>query len=80
MRKRRPDFIAIWVAMLLFWLLAPVTEPPLSGIFSYLALHNKHFFPFMKGTVNTCDLIYYLSVTWFFLMVSTKVLEARRWR
>lgn len=71
---------AILVAMLLFWLLATVTEPPLSGMFSYLALHNKHFFPFMKGTVNTRDLIYYLSVTWFFLMVSTRVIEARRWR
>lgn len=71
---------AILVAMLLFWLLATVTGPPLSGLFSYLAVHNKHFLPFMKGTVNTRDLIYYLSVTWFFLMVSTRVIEARRWR
>jgi gliding motility-associated transport system permease protein len=71
---------AILVTMLLFWLLANITDPPLSDIFSYLALHNKHFFPFMKGTVNTRDLIYYLTVTWFFLMASTKVLEARRWR
>jgi ABC-2 type transport system permease protein len=71
---------AILISILLFWLLANVTGPPLSGIFSYLALHNKHFFPFMKGIINTRDLIYYLSVTWFFLMVSTKVLEARRWR
>jgi ABC-2 type transport system permease protein len=71
---------AILVSLLLFWLLVNVTEPPLSGIFSYLALHNKHFFPFMKGTINTRDLIYYLTVTCFFLMVSTRVIEARRWR
>lgn len=71
---------AILVAMLLFWLLANVTEPPLSGVFGYLALHNKHFLPFMKGTVNTRDIIYYFAVTWFFLMVSTRVIEARRWR
>ena len=71
---------AILVAMLLFWLLANVTGPPLSGVFSYLALHNKHFFPFMKGTVNTRDLLFYLSVTCFFLMVSTRMIEARRWR
>jgi ABC-2 type transport system permease protein len=71
---------AILVSMLLFWLLVNITDPPMSGIFSYLALHNKHFFPFMKGTINTRDLIYYLTVTCFFLMVSTRVIEARRWR
>ena len=71
---------AILVTMLLFWLLATVTDPPLSGIFNYLALHNKHFFPFMKGAINTRDLLYYISVACFFLMVSTRVIEARRWR
>ncbi|MEW6440362.1 MAG: ABC transporter permease subunit [bacterium] len=71
---------AILVSMLLLWLLASVTAPPLSAIFGHLALHNKHFLPFMKGTVNTSDILYYLSVTWFFLMLSTKVVEARRWR
>jgi len=71
---------AILVAMLLFWLLANVTEPPFSGIFSYLALHNKHYLPFTKGTVNTQDLVFYLSVTYFFLLLSTRMVEARRWR
>jgi ABC-2 type transport system permease protein len=71
---------AILVALLLFWLLANITDPPISGVFGYLALHNKHFLPFMKGVVNTRDLVYYLSLTWFFLMLSTRVIEARRWR
>jgi ABC-2 type transport system permease protein len=71
---------AILVAMLLFWLLANITDPPISGVFGYLALHNKHFLPFMKGAVNTRDLVYYLSLAWFFLMLSTRVIEARRWR
>jgi len=70
----------ILVCLLLFWLLANVTDPPLSGVFGYLALHNKHFLPFMKGSVNTRDIIYYLSVTYFFLLLSTRVIEARRWR
>jgi len=70
----------ILVSMLLFWLLANVTEPPLSGIFGYLALHNKHFLPFMKGSVNTRDIVYYGTVTYFFLLLSTRVIEARRWR
>lgn len=70
----------ILVCLLLFWMLANVTDPPLSGIFGYLALHNKHFLPFMKGSVNTRDILYYLSVTYFFLLLSTRVIEARRWR
>jgi ABC-2 type transport system permease protein len=71
---------AILISMLLFWLLANITDPPLSGIFGYLALHSKHFLPFMKGIVNTSDIVFYLSVTYFFLLLSTKVIEARRWR
>ncbi len=70
----------ILVSVLLFWLLASVTEPPLSGIIGYLALHNKHFLPFMKGSVNTRDIVYYGTVTYFFLLLSTRVIEARRWR
>lgn len=70
----------ILVSLLLFWMLANVTSPPLSGIFGYLALHNKHFLPFMRGIVSTGDIVYYLSVTYFFLLLSTRVIEARRWR
>lgn len=70
----------ILVCLLLFWMLANVTDPPLSGIFGYMALHNKHFLPFMQGSVNTRDILYYLSVTYFFLLLSTRVIEARRWR
>lgn len=70
----------ILVSLLLFWLLANVTDPPLAGVFGYLALHNKHFLPFMKGSVNVRDVVYYLSVTYFFLLLSTRVIEARRWR
>jgi len=70
----------ILVSLLLFWLLANITDAPLSGIFGYLALHNKHFLPFMKGSVSTRDIVYYLSVTYFFLLLSTRVIEARRWR
>lgn len=71
---------AILVSLLLFWLLANITDPPLSGIFGYLALHNKHFLPFMKGIVNTRDIVYYLTMTYFFLLLTTRMVEARRWR
>jgi ABC-2 type transport system permease protein len=71
---------AILVGLLLFWLLANVTSPPLAGILGYLALHNKHFLPFTKGAVNTQDLVFYVTVTYFFLLLSTRMVEARRWR
>ena len=31
---------ALLVTMLLFWLLANITDAPFSGVFGYLALHN----------------------------------------
>jgi ABC-2 type transport system permease protein len=70
----------IIVTMLLFWKLAQITDSPLNEIFAYLSLYEKHFIPFMRGIVNTRSVIYYLVVTYFFLFISIRVLEARRWR
>ncbi|MCB9760214.1 MAG: ABC transporter permease subunit [Alphaproteobacteria bacterium] len=66
--------------MLVSWLLARVTDPPLDDIFSYLSLFDRHFQPFMRGRINVEDVIFYLSVTFVFLLLSTRVLSARRWR
>lgn len=68
------------VALLVSWMLAKVTEAPLSGIFSALALHGQHFQPFQGGLVHVRDVVYYLMVTYFFLFAATRVVEARRWR
>jgi ABC-2 type transport system permease protein len=68
------------VALLLFWLLGQVTEPPIRDVTTYLALYNKHFIPFQQGVLNTRDVIYYLSLTYMFLLLATHVLQARRWR
>lgn len=70
---------ALLLFLLLCWLIGSNTERPLSEIFSWLSLHNKHFQPFMSGMINTQDVVYYLSVTYFFLFASTRALEARRW-
>jgi hypothetical protein len=34
----------------------------------------------MKGIFNLKDLIYYLATTYFFLLLSIKTLEAKRWQ
>jgi ABC-2 type transport system permease protein len=66
--------------MVLAWLGSNVSQPPLDQLFQHLALYNKHFVPFQQGVVGLSHVVYYVSVTYFFLLASTKVLEARRWR
>ena len=63
----------------LFWLLSRIASPPLDEIISYLALHDKHFQPFMRGLVSTKDILFYISLTYVALLMATRFLEARRW-
>ena len=57
-----------------------VTSPPVSGIFSYMALWESHFQPFMEGRINTEGLVYYCSVSAGFLLLATRSLQLGRWR
>ena len=59
--------------------LASVVGAPLSSVLSYLGLFH-HFFDFLRGIVDTRDLVYYLSVIIGALFLTTQVLTARRWR
>jgi ABC-2 type transport system permease protein len=70
----------IAVVMLLLWMTSRVVDGALGDFIAYLALHDKHFRPFMDGTIPTQSVVFYLSVTAFFLMLSRNVLEGRRWR
>jgi ABC-2 type transport system permease protein len=70
----------ILVVMLLLWLVARVTDPPLSGFMAGLALHNERQAAFMRGLFQLDNAVYYVAVTYFFLLCATKALEARRWR
>jgi ABC-2 type transport system permease protein len=71
---------AMVAALVVCWMLARVTERPLSDIFGALALWNRHFPPFTEGIVHLRDVIYYLAITYVGLFGATRVLEARRWR
>ena len=68
------------VTLLVLWMVSEIVEPPFKDLFAYLSIHNKHFSPFSQGIVNSKDVIYYISVTVFFLECSVRALEARRWR
>jgi len=72
--------LAISGAMVMLWMIAKATDPPINTFLSGLALHHENFQPFQAGRLELSGVAYYLAVTWFFLTASTKVLEARRWR
>jgi len=68
------------VTMLLGWLLADVSDPPFDDILAYAAYWDQHYQEFMEGRLHLRSVVYYLSVTFLFLLGASKVLEGRRWR
>ena len=68
------------MVLVIAWMLAPVLDPPFDTLFSYVAFHNKHFVPFMRGSIHTQAVVYYLSTTFFFLLIARHVIGARRWK
>ncbi len=48
-------------------------------ILGYVDL-SQNFFDFLKGVVDRTRLVYLLSVVSFFLFLTTRVVESRRWR
>ncbi len=72
---------AIVMLMLLFYQLSRKLEPPVKDIFAELDLWWIHFQQgFMKGVFNLKDAVYYVAVTYFFLLLSVKTMEAKRWQ
>lgn len=69
---------AMTVFFLLLWLLSYRVDEPFREIFAYMAIHNERFRPFSTGVLHTKDVIYYLSLMFFFLECSIKSLETRR--
>lgn len=56
-------------------------DEPLKGVVQDLGLWHVHFAQsFMQGVFSLKDAVYYLAVTYFFLLLGTKVLEAKRWQ
>jgi ABC-2 type transport system permease protein len=70
---------AITGVMFLFWELASMVDPPLTRVFQELAIHGTRFSGFQAGILQLKNVIYYLSVTGFFLFLTTKTLEIQRW-
>jgi ABC-2 type transport system permease protein len=72
---------AVFIFLLfLAWALSRVVDPPLSSFIADFSLYEKHFFPFMRGLVQLSDIIYYVSLTYFALLASTRVIQSQRWQ
>ncbi len=71
---------SIVVFLLLAWMLSRVSDPPLKEILAFMSLFDKHFRGFMNGRIELESVVYYLTISFVFLMLSTRWLSARRWR
>lgn len=71
---------ALMGLFILQWVVARAVEPPLNEFFAAIAFHHDNFRPFMQGILDFKRIVFYVAVTYFFLLAATKVLEARRWR
>ncbi len=68
--------------LLLLWVLSwsgQAAGPSLKPILNYLSFF-EHFKDMPRGVLNLTDLVYYLSVTYFFLFLTQSYMESRRWR
>jgi len=60
---------------------ARVLEGNVRDVLQELDLWWIHFQNgFMRGVLNLKDVVYYLAVTYFFLLLAVKTLEAKRWQ
>jgi gliding motility-associated transport system permease protein len=72
---------AITGILVLLFPLAKKLDEPLRTVLQQLDLWWVHFQGgFMNGVVNLVDVVFYLAVTYFFLLLATKTMEAKRWQ
>jgi len=73
--------IAAFALLLLFWLIGAQLEMDSgwSGALATLSL-REHLPNLARGVIDTKDLVYYLCFTCFFLFLTKRQLESRRWR
>jgi ABC-2 type transport system permease protein len=61
--------------------LASKLEPPVRAVVEQSDLWWVRFQSgFMRGILNLKDVIFYVGVTYFFLLLGVKTLEAKRWQ
>jgi ABC-2 type transport system permease protein len=67
--------------MVLLFPLAKNMESPIKDVLQNLDLWWIHFQQgFMRGILNLKDVVFYVGMIYFFLLLATKTLEAKRWQ
>ena len=75
-------FLALTILLLIWYagtLLGLFTQPPLNAVFQYAGGSNR-FQSFSLGQVTLKDSVYFLSLGIASLFLTTRLLDARRWR
>ena len=65
-------------ALYLCYMGASIAEPPIRDLLAFIS-PQKHL-TWQNGVLHSRDVVYYLSMTYLFLLLTTHVLKARRWR
>jgi len=74
--------VTAFALLLLFWIIGwqqEIGAPGWRGVFAALSMMD-HFDGFVRGVIDSRDLVYYLSFIFFFLFLTKRQLESRRWR
>ncbi len=73
--------MAMLFLMVLLYLFAKKLDSPVRETLQDLDLWWVHFQNgFMRGVLNLKDVIYYVAVIYFFLLLAVKTMEAKRWQ
>jgi ABC-2 type transport system permease protein len=67
------------VGLWLLDLLGSILGGGIQQLIGYLA-PSGHYYNLIDGIIDTRDLVYYVSATFLFLFLASRVLETRRWR
>ncbi len=73
--------LAMLFLMVLLFMFAKKLDSPVRDVLQELDLWWIHFQGgFMRGVLNLKDVIYYVAIVYFFLLLAVKTLEAKRWQ
>jgi ABC-2 type transport system permease protein len=78
--------IFAWMLVIFFMLsrgiaeVSGVTYTWVGDILVYLNPTDEHLEPFLRGVIDPKDVVFFLSFTVFFLFLSVRAIESRKWR
>jgi ABC-2 type transport system permease protein len=61
------------------WWVARLLDPPFKAVVSYVAFFDQQLKPFQQGRLDTQGVVFFLSLTFAFLLLANRSLIARRW-